>query len=130
MRADQSPAHVLFVFPEITVPVQREKQMPAPFVRTNRPVLCMHATLAGINDWNAGTERDNRVGVRACGSAHTEHANQSVSVAAVPFEPFQMNVLSRGTYWRVTALIASCDAIPPMTEATACISAPAHRQNS
>mmetsp|Transcript_16049 Transcript_16049/g.26688 ORF Transcript_16049/g.26688 Transcript_16049/m.26688 type:complete len:202 (-) Transcript_16049:1256-1861(-) len=48
----------------------------------------------------------------------------------VPEVPLKMNVLSSGTYWCVTALIASWEAMPPITDAIACISAPPHRQNS
>ena len=55
---------------------------------------------------------------------------QSLAAAVVPLAPLNRNVLLSGWYWCVAALIASCDAMPPMTDAIACISQPPHRQNS
>ena len=37
------------------------------------------------------------------------------SVAVVPLAPLKMNVLLSGKYWCVAALMASCEAMPPIT---------------
>ena len=41
-----------------------------------------------------------------------------------------MKVLFSGMYWRVAALMASCEAMPPITLERLCISPPPQRQNS
>ena len=44
--------------------------------------------------------------------------------------PSKIQVLSMGTYWNVSSLMASCATIPPVTLEMLCSSAPAARETS
>mmetsp|Transcript_1897 Transcript_1897/g.5615 ORF Transcript_1897/g.5615 Transcript_1897/m.5615 type:complete len:230 (+) Transcript_1897:33-722(+) len=64
------------------------------------------------------------------GSSRCRSSAQSSYTAVTPLEPLKRKVLLSGTYCRVTALMASCAATPPSTDAMLCVSAPPQRQYS